>query len=97
MFTPKDPCQSCSMPLSKDPNRGGTHSDGTLSTEYCSFCYQDGAFIEPDITVEMMVNKVDSKLQEMWIPGFMRKWFTNGIPNLKRWSNSARRVTKENL
>ena len=37
-------CQSCGMPLSKDPNGGGTNADGTKNTSYCSYCYQNGSF-----------------------------------------------------
>ncbi len=83
MFGPK--CQSCGMPLSKDPQKGGTNQDGTLSTEYCSYCYQQGSFTEPDITVDQMIDKVNTKLKEMWIPGFLGKYFTRGISQLKRW------------
>lgn len=85
MFSPKDPCQSCGMPLSKDPQKGGTESDGTKSKDYCSYCYQNGSFTEPDITVEDMVKKVDAKLRDMWIPSFIGKYFTKDIPTLKRW------------
>ncbi len=67
MFSPKDPCQSCGMPLSKDPQKGGTKSDGTKSTDYSSYCYQNGSFTEPDITVQDMIKKVDAKLRGMWI------------------------------
>ena len=44
-------CQSCGMPHAKDPGGGGSEADGTKSTTYCSLCYKDGAFTQPDITV----------------------------------------------
>ena len=28
-------CQSCGMPLSRDPNGGGTNADGSASAMYC--------------------------------------------------------------
>ena len=86
MFMPKGPyCQSCGMPLSKDPQGGGTHADGSRSAEYCSHCFQGGRFTEPDLTVEQMVSKVEGKLREMHLPGFVTRHFTKGIPALRRW------------
>jgi hypothetical protein len=42
---PKGPaCQSCGMPLSRDPKGGGTEADHSLSKEFCSHCYVDGKF-----------------------------------------------------
>ena len=67
------------MPLSKDENWDKT-------AEYCSRCYQNGAFTEPDITVEQMIEKVKGKMKEMHFPGFMANAFTKDIPKLKRWA-----------
>jgi hypothetical protein len=88
MFKPKGPyCQSCGMPLSKDAQGGGTEANGKLSTEYCSHCYFQGAFTDPDMTVEEMVKLVEGKLKEMYIPRFVAKFFTRDIPQLRRWQN----------
>jgi hypothetical protein len=35
-------CQSCGMPMSRDPNGGGTNADGSTSLKYCSHCYAGG-------------------------------------------------------
>ena len=48
-------CQSCGMPVDESSGNFGTESDGSASTEYCSFCYQDGLFTNPDQTVDGMV------------------------------------------
>ena len=40
-------CQSCGFPLEKDKNGGGNEKDGSLSSKYCSMCYQNGEFITP--------------------------------------------------
>ncbi len=85
MFKPKNPCQSCGMPLAKDAKGGGTNLDGSLNKEYCSHCYHDGAFKEPNLTVHQMMDKVHGKLKEMWIPAFIGKYFTRTVPQLKRW------------
>ncbi len=42
-------CQSCGMPLNKDPKQGGSEKDGTKSKKYCSYCYTEGAFTSPEI------------------------------------------------
>lgn len=46
-------CQSCAMPLNS--TNQGTEANGSKSTKYCSNCYQNGAFINPNITFEEMV------------------------------------------
>lgn len=79
-------CQSCCMPLKKSPNGGGTNADGTISKMYCGYCYEKGQFIHPDWTVSQMQDFVKDKMKEMGIPGFLAKFFTKGIPKLKRWS-----------
>jgi hypothetical protein len=80
-------CQSCGMPLSKDPNGGGQELDGTKSLLYCSKCYVSGAFTDPDMTVGQMRQLVKGKLQEMGMPGFLTGLLTYNIPKLKRWAH----------
>jgi len=78
-------CQSCGMPLSKDIAGGGTNADGTKSTEYCSKCYQNGQFVEPNITVEQMRSKVNDKIASMGFPKFAARFMSRNIYRLKRW------------
>ncbi len=80
-------CQSCSMPLKKDPMHGGTEKDGSKTEKYCSYCYQNGEFVSPDMTVDEMKSLVKTKLKEMGIPGFIANGFANKIPRLERWRN----------
>ena len=79
-------CQSCGMPMKKDTQGGGSNSDGSKSTEYCSFCYQDGQFTQPDFTAEEMQRFCIEKMTECKIPKFVAWLFTRGIPRLGRWS-----------
>lgn len=83
-------CQSCGMPLAKDPQGGGTEANGGKSIMYCSRCYQNGKFTNPDMTVEQMTDLVKGKMMEMKIPGFMAFFFTRNIPKLKRWAHTSR-------
>lgn len=80
-------CQSCGMPMKKDPKGGGTNPDGSINKMYCSKCYNGGKFINPDMTMGQMQELVKGKLKEMGFPGFMAGFFTKGIPNLERWKN----------
>ena len=80
-------CQSCGMPLNKDPQGGGTNIDGTLSKMYCSRCFENGKFKQPDWTVNQMQDFVKGKMKEMGFPGFLAGFFTKGIPKLERWKN----------
>ena len=78
-------CQSCGMPMQKDPGQGGTNADGTKSDEYCSYCYVNGSFMQPDMTAAEMQTFCIEKLREMGYPRPVAWLFTRGIPRLKRW------------
>lgn len=80
-------CQSCGMPLSKDPQGGGTEADGTLSALYCSICYDLGTFRHQDVTVEEFQAHCVTALTEKGMPRIFAWAFTRGIPKLKRWAN----------
>lgn len=81
-------CQSCSMPMKRDEKGGGTNSDGSRSTIYCSHCYERGRFTSPDMTVDQMKDRVKEKLKEFGFPGILTGFFTRNIPNLERWKAS---------
>lgn len=78
-------CQSCGMPMKKDPKGGSTNYDGSINTIYCSYCYEKGSFTQPDISASDMQTFVKGKLKEMGFPGFIAKLFTMSIPKLNRW------------
>ncbi len=85
MFSSSKCCESCGLPWDKDPNGGGTNTDGTKSELYCSYCFVDGAFVQPDWAVVDMQNYVLSVLNKKGIPEMIGKMLTKGIPKLKRW------------
>jgi hypothetical protein len=78
-------CQSCGMPLNKDPQVGGSEKDGSKSLIYCSYCYADGKFTQPNITIPEMKDLVINEMKKMGMPGFVAKLFARGIPKLQRW------------
>lgn len=79
-------CQSCGMPMSRDHQNGGTNSDGSRSSEFCSFCYKDGAFLDSCKTAKEMQYFCIEKMNENGTPKLIAWLFTRGIPKLQRWS-----------
>ena len=80
-------CQSCGMPIDKDPNKGGTNSNGSKSNKYCGFCFQNGKFTDEGITLKEKIEKnVQIAVSIMGIPEKQaRRNAENLFPNLERW------------
>jgi hypothetical protein len=79
-------CQSCGMPMNRDPKKGGTNADGSLNAEYCSYCYENGVFTSPEIdTPQKMQAFCIQKLKSMGVPKFVGWMLTRKLPKLKRW------------
>ena len=78
-------CQSCGMPLARDPEGGGSEADGSRSGTYCSLCYENGAFRHPGFTAAQMQEFCLDQLSAKGMPRIMAWLFTRGIPNLGRW------------
>jgi Putative zinc ribbon domain len=86
--TSKGPfCQSCGMPLQKAADFG-TNRGGVRVNDYCRFCYVNGSFTEPDLTVDGMIERcVDFKVRQSWSSQMeANEVMRRVIPNLKRWS-----------
>ena len=77
------------MPLQTDKDCRGTEADGTRSEAWCSLCYQNGEFLDPDCTVEQMQSLVDRVLKENGSNRVFRSMATSQIPHLARWRESA--------
>ena len=77
-------CQSCGMPLKQDEGEA-TNEDGSISLKYCSYCYEKGKFLQPDMTVDEMKVLVKEKMKEMGFPKFLAWIVTFGVPKLERW------------
>ncbi len=80
-------CQSCGMPLDKDPNQGGTNADQSLSDTYCSFCFKDGKFIDEGISLQEKIDKnIQLAVSIMHIPESQARAMAEQVlPSLKRW------------
>ena len=77
-------CQSCSMPLD-GKEMLGTERDASLNHEYCKYCYQNGAFINPEMTLDEMRAIVKTQMEKRKIDDSVTRMALNSLPNLKRW------------
>jgi hypothetical protein len=79
-------CQSCGTPLS-DPGFRGTDKENARVESYCIFCFKDGTFTEPKLTMEQMGWRIHRVLvQQASIPAREAVSMIDGIlPKLKRW------------
>lgn len=83
-------CQSCGMPLMlHGEDVRGTEVDGTKSNKFCSYCYANGAFIEPNITMDAMLTRGKAAIRngkgntfKKW---FMVTFYPMQLKNLERW------------
>jgi len=80
-------CQSCSMPMAEHADFG-TNANGSISDIYCHICFMRGRFVDPDISMEHMIDNVSK-----FVPGIKgipkseaRKITEELIPKLKRWA-----------
>jgi len=83
------------MPLTT-PAQFGIEADGTTTREYCIYCYKEGQFEQPDITLEGMIEMCTAILnQEGMDEESARAMLRNQLPFLNRWntSGSERNVT----
>ena len=74
------------MPMEK-PEDFGTNADGTPNDEFCAMCYQNGVFVEPDISMREMIEKVTLILMKSM--GLSKEkaeeLAKDTIPHLNRW------------
>ncbi len=81
-------CQSCGYPLKKDKKGGGTEKDGSISTKYCSMCYENGEFLTPPEidTPEKMQKFCIQQMKASGMNGILAWLGTRSIPRLERWN-----------
>ncbi len=84
-------CQCCGMPLRQEADCG-READGRVNTDYCRYCFANGAFVQPEMTMEEMIAwnlDFNEKNGRPFGPpeqarAQMEAWF----PTLKRWRKS---------
>ena len=80
-------CQSCGMPLQNELTGDcrGSEINGAKSEKWCKLCYVNGAFVDPDCTLQEMQEIVDQALKEQGSGKIMRSAAKHQIPTLERW------------
>lgn len=65
----------------------GTEADGSKSEKWCTLCYADGRFRNPEMTQDEMVSVVDTALREQKSSAAFRYLARKQIPRLERWQH----------
>ena len=85
-------CQSCGMPLTEE-SHFGKHIDGSKNEEYCCYCCPNGAFENPNETMEEMIESCIPFLVEDGThatdEASARALLTAFLPTLKRWKKQG--------
>lgn len=81
-------CQSCGMPISEVCGNLGTNANGSLTSEYCKFCFADGNFTLPNQTMqEMIQSSIENMTGDLNMPVEQAAQLANSfIPQLRRWN-----------
>ncbi len=74
------------MPVS--PGYFGTNADASANMEYCMYCYKEGAFTEPNLTLDGMIAKSVRHMTESmeFNKDEATKMSQEVIPGLRRWT-----------
>jgi hypothetical protein len=88
---PQKFCQSCTLPIDNMEDRG-SEIDGSKSETYCKYCYQHGAFTEPDMTLDQMMEIAETEMKKQNLPESIIQLSMNMLPGLKRWQSSASEI-----
>lgn len=76
------------MPLDK-PEMMGTEKDGSKSKEYCSYCYQNGTFVSPNMKLDEMKSLVKEQMEKRKIDSKTIDMAISSLPHLKRWRSKV--------
>jgi len=81
------------MPLTEDAMYG-KNADGSKNEEYCCYCFENGAFTNPDDTLEEMIESCvpflveDENCPEADSADNARSMLQEVLPKLKRWATA---------
>jgi hypothetical protein len=85
-------CQSCAMPL-QQPEDFGTAAGGARIDDYCRYCFVDGAFTNPDMSLPAMIELCTGILVQRGMQeGEARVLMRDTLPTLARWRASGMAV-----
>jgi len=81
-------CQSCAMPMNQPEAKYGTEADGSMSEDYCHYCYKEGSFtanVTMDEMIEICVPHMVSDEPGGMSEETARSMMQGLLPALKRW------------
>jgi hypothetical protein len=80
-------CQSCGIPLDNDAIKG-TEKNGLKNQEYCKFCYDQGGFINPNLTIDEMKERVENQMKKLKLSDEAIQEAISVLPPLNRWKSN---------
>lgn len=83
-------CQSCAMPLAA-PEDFGSDARGHRVTDYCRQCFRRGAFTEPWMSMQGMIDRTVAIMVQQGMPQAQAmSVMIEVMPKLKRWQEARR-------
>ena len=81
-------CQSCAMPFDEGHKVYIAKEIDGSDSAYCTYCYENGAFVDPNATISDMVEMALPHLvRKIGNEAAARKQLTETISGLLRWKN----------
>ena len=77
-------CQSCGMPIESDIQLG-TNKDGSINSDYCKYCFNNGEFIDKVSMEEYIEMCSNYGFQAGMTKEEMKEMCIKLFPTLKRW------------
>ncbi len=77
-------CQSCGKSFSS-LIKYGTENNGLINYNFCLPCFQNGKFVEQELTFSEMSRKIKNELTANSISGHRQKKILNKLGKLDRW------------
>ena len=80
-------CQSCGMPFDEAHKQYIAKEKNHDDSIYCTYCYQDGEFVNPGATIQDMVEMAVPYMTYKMSEEAARKQMEEFLPTLARWQN----------
>jgi hypothetical protein len=74
------------------PEDFGTDANGGQTADFCSFCFREGKFVDPDLNIQEIIDRVTGSMVALHsmpdetAKGMLRAY----IPALKCWKNTRK-------
>ena len=83
-------CQRCAMPMDKQEDFA-TNADGSKNEDYCCYCYENGAFLYPNATMQDVIESCLPHVVPDVFPdeAVARAAMSEHFPTLKCWKKTG--------